>query len=87
MVMGNWCAAGEPNMIRLSPEQFKPINPKLGTDGKTMYATCVLCNQRTIVKQSPPRTGFFIRHKSTQQGYRSASDNRPGTPPRVQGRG
>lgn len=88
MVMGNQCVAGEPNMIALDPEQFRPQGEiELSVDGRTKFAVCHLCNQKTIIKQSEPRKGFFIQHSSSQQGYRSASDTRSGTPPRVQGRG
>jgi len=86
MVLQNWCAAGEPNMIRLSPQQFKPRNPELGADGKTMFAICHYCEQRTIVKQAEPRKGFFIRHNESQKGYRSASDTRSGEPARERNR-
>jgi hypothetical protein len=80
-VLGNKCAAGLPNMIRLSPEQFKPRDPRLGADGN-ITATCHFCGQDTMVKIRDPRKGFFVEHDESQQGFKSMHDKRPGTPAR-----
>lgn len=68
-VLSNKCAAGLPNMIRLSPEQFRPRKPKLHFDGN-ITAMCHLCDQETMVKIRKPRQGFFVEHDSSQAAYR-----------------
>ena len=85
--LGNKCVAGLPNMIRLSPEQFKPRAPRLGADGN-ITATCHFCGQDTMVKIRDPRKGFFVEHDESQQGNfdKSQTHGRSGMPERVRGR-
>ncbi len=91
MAMKNECAAGLPNMIRLSPEQFRPRDVQTLVNGNKS-AICHFCNQPTMVKQAEPRFGFFVQHASSQQGSAPGfstgqSHGNKGTPPRVRKRG
>jgi len=84
-VLGNKCAAGMPNLIRLSPEQFRPRTgaAKQSTENAA-WVMCHFCNQMTMVKQAEPRKGFFVEHDESQQGIKT--QGKLGTPARVRGR-
>ena len=85
-VTGTSCAAGLPNMIRLSPEQFRPRpDAARQSTGNAEWATCHFCNQMTMVKQAEPRKGFFVQHEESQKGD-VGDGKQSGTPARVRGR-
>ena len=74
----DYCAAGEKRFQELDPHGFKPTKLSRSSNGKQV-AICHKCDQTTTVKKN----GFFVRHKSSQQGFKGANDKRSGTPPRV----
>ncbi len=100
-VLGTNCAAGmfplgtkaNPNNIEdadpLMTEQFAPRDEPIRTKDGILSARCHMCEQRTMIKERPPRKGFFVAHSESQQGPgvdRGQSHGKHGEPPRIRGR-
>lgn len=100
MTLDNQCATGvfpigtkgNPNNIdtadSLMIEQFAPRDEPIRTKDGILSARCHMCEQRTMIKERPPRRGFFVQHQSSQAAdYAAQTHGRSGNPPRIRRRG
>ena len=86
----NECAAGiyplQGDAATDAPNQFTPKGP-IHTNEGINFATCHLCEQMTMVKQSTPRKNYFVFHKDSVKGeVTNETAKLSGKPARVRGR-